>query len=53
MTRAQLMELHAEARRRRDAAQLGSDDFRAAAEEVARLEIAIAAAEEPPASAPD
>jgi hypothetical protein len=47
-TRASLMELHAAARQRRDEAELGSDEFRAAAEEVARIEIAIAALEEPP-----
>ncbi|MDQ3938249.1 MAG: hypothetical protein M3253_06160 [Chloroflexota bacterium] len=52
-SRAELMEQHAAARRRRDAAVLGSDDYRAAAEEVARIEIAIAALEEspPPAQA--
>lgn len=38
---------HVEARARRDAAPLGSDAFREAAEEVARIEIAIAASEEP------
>ena len=42
------MEEHARARQRRDAAALGSEEFRAAAEEVARIEIAIAQAEEPP-----
>jgi hypothetical protein len=47
-TRQELMELHSDARRRRDGAALGSDEFRAAAEEVARIEIAIAAIEEPP-----
>jgi hypothetical protein len=47
-TRAELMELHAAARRRRDAAPLGSEGFRAAAEEVARIEIQIARIEEPP-----
>jgi hypothetical protein len=46
-TRAGLMVEHAAARQRRDAAALGSDEFRAAAEEVARIEIAIAALEEP------
>ncbi len=43
-----LMERHRAARARREAAELGSDDFRAAAEEVARIEIAIARLEEPP-----
>ncbi len=42
------MERHAAARHRRDEAALGSDEFRAAAEDVARIEIAIAAVEEPP-----
>jgi hypothetical protein len=51
--RAALMEQHAAARRRRDSAPLGSDEFRAAAEEVARIEIEIARLEEPPAVAPD
>lgn len=41
------MELHTAARRRRDASALGSDDYRAAAEEVARIEIEIARIEEP------
>jgi hypothetical protein len=45
--RAELLAQHADAKRRRDAAALGSDEFRAASEEVARVEIAIAAAEEP------
>ena len=45
------MERHAAARRRRDEAELGSDEFRAAAEEVARIEIQIAASEEPPPAA--
>ena len=42
------MEMHAAARRRREAAALGSDEFRAAAEELARIEIHIASIEEPP-----
>jgi hypothetical protein len=42
------MAQHAAARARRDAAPLGSDEFRAAAEEVATIEVAIAALEEPP-----
>ncbi|HWH36209.1 MAG TPA: hypothetical protein VNT28_00345 [Candidatus Limnocylindrales bacterium] len=45
------MERHAAARHRRDQAELGSDEFRAAAEEVARIEIEIAATEEPPPAA--
>lgn len=46
-TRNELMEEHVAARQRRDAAPLGSDEFRAAAEEVARIEVAIAQLEEP------
>jgi hypothetical protein len=42
------MERHREARARREAAALGSEEYRAAAEEVARIEIAIAELEEPP-----
>ena len=42
-TRAELIALHAEARRRRNAAPLGSDSFRAAVDEIARIEIRIAA----------
>jgi hypothetical protein len=47
------MERHAGARRRRDASPLGSDEFRAAAEEVASIEIEIARLEEPSAEPPD
>lgn len=47
-TRESLMREHAAARGRRDAATLASDEFRHAAEEIARIEIAIAALEEPP-----
>jgi hypothetical protein len=46
--RIELLARHAEAKQRREAAPLGSDEYRAASEEVARIEIAIAAAEEPP-----
>jgi hypothetical protein len=46
-TRDKLMVLHAAARERRESAALGSEEFRAAAEEVARIEIAIASVEEP------
>lgn len=53
LPRESLMERHAVARRQRDAAPLGSDQFRAAAEEVARIEIEIARLEEPPAELPD
>lgn len=51
-SRAELMEKHRAACRRRDAAALGSADFRAAAEEVAQIEIEIARLEEPTAQAP-
>jgi hypothetical protein len=50
-TRTRLMEQHVEARRKRDAAALDSEGFRLASEEIARIEIAIAAAEEPAAEA--
>lgn len=42
-TREALMARHAAARQRRDSARLGSEEFRQAAEDVARIEIAIAA----------
>ena len=42
-TRAELLGLHAEARRRRNEAPLGSDAFRAAVDDIARIEIRIAA----------
>jgi hypothetical protein len=42
-TRAELMALHAEARRRRNAASGGSEDFRAAVDQLGRIEIRIAA----------
>jgi hypothetical protein len=41
-TRERLMAEWREARRRRDSAPLGGDEFRAAAEDIARLEIEIA-----------
>jgi hypothetical protein len=47
-TRAELLELHAAARRRRNAAPLGSDEQRAAIDEVGRIEIRIADIEQPP-----
>jgi hypothetical protein len=40
------MTRHAEAKRRRDAAPLGSEEFSEAAQEVARIEVEIAAREE-------
>ena len=52
-SRSDLMVLHTAAKSRREAAPLGSDAYRAACEEVARVEVAIAAAEEPrPGAAP-
>jgi len=48
--RSSLMQQHVAARARRDASPLGSDEFRAAADELARIEIAIARMEEPPPS---
>ncbi|HXG40761.1 MAG TPA: hypothetical protein VNJ28_07435, partial [Candidatus Limnocylindrales bacterium] len=41
-SREELLVRHAEARRRRNAAPLGSEEYRAAAEEVARIEVEIA-----------
>ncbi len=45
--RASLMKEHRTATVRRDAATLDSAEFRAAAKEVARIEVAIARLEEP------
>jgi hypothetical protein len=44
-TRAALLERHAEARRKRAAATLGSDAYREAADEIGRIEIRVAAVE--------
>jgi hypothetical protein len=46
--RSALMAKHVEARRRRDEAPLDGEAFRAAAEEITRIEVAIAEMEEPP-----
>jgi hypothetical protein len=46
--RSALMARHVEARRRRDEAPLDGEAFRAAAEEITRIEVAIAELEEPP-----
>ena len=46
--RSALMAKHVEARRRRDEAALDGEAFRAASEEIAKIEIAIAEMEEPP-----
>jgi hypothetical protein len=45
--RDELLVAHREARARREAASLGSDAFRAAAEDIARIEVQINALEEP------
>ena len=50
--RPELMAQHVEARRRRDTAVLDSAEYRDACEEIARIEVAIALAEEPPATSP-
>ena len=42
-TRAELLALHAEARRKRNTAALGSEDFRAAIQALERIEVRIAA----------
>ncbi len=49
-TRPELLELHVAARRRRAAAPLGSDEYRAAAEELATIEVRIAEIEQPAAA---
>jgi hypothetical protein len=45
LTREQLMVQWREARRRRDAADLGSDAWREAAEEIGRIEVEVARVE--------
>ena len=45
--RQRLLVEHRAARARREAASLGSDEYRAAAEEIARIEVAINKLEEP------
>jgi transcription elongation GreA/GreB family factor len=49
-TRPELIELHMAARRRRAAAELGSDEYRAACEELATIEVRIAEIEQPAAA---
>jgi hypothetical protein len=44
-TREELLVRHAEARRRRAAASLGSEAYREAADEIGRIEVRIAAVE--------
>jgi hypothetical protein len=44
-SRAELLERHTDARRQRNAAPLGSDAHRAAVDEIARIEVRIAAVE--------
>ena len=52
-TRAELLALHAQARKRRDSASLGEPDYRAACEEIAAIEVQIARVEiDPPAKRP-
>jgi transcription elongation GreA/GreB family factor len=46
-TRPELLELHLAARRRRAAAPLGSEEYQAAAEELATIEVRIAEIEQP------
>ena len=41
-TRAELLALHTDTRRRRNAAELGSDEHRAAVELIGRIEVEIA-----------
>ncbi len=41
-TRAELLALHAQARRRRDSAALGGPEYRAACEEISAIEVQIA-----------
>jgi hypothetical protein len=49
-TRPELIELHMAARRRRAAAELGSEEYRAACEELATIEVRIAEIEQPAAT---
>ena len=51
-TRSRLMAEHVVARQQRDSAPLGSEEYRLACEEIARIEVAIATAEEPVPQAP-
>jgi transcription elongation GreA/GreB family factor len=46
-TRPELIALHMAARRRRAAAELGSEEYRAACEEIATIEVRIAEIEQP------
>jgi transcription elongation GreA/GreB family factor len=48
--REQLLVQHRAVRARREAAALGSDEYRAAAEEIARIEVQINRLEEPDSS---
>ncbi len=50
-TRAALLTLHAEARRRRDRSALGGPDYRQACEDIATIEVQIARIEQPAAKA--
>lgn len=51
-TRASLMALHAKAVGRRSSLPLGSEEYRRAADEIASIEVAIAAATEAAAGTP-
>ncbi|CAN5702851.1 hypothetical protein BH24CHL5_BH24CHL5_05220 [soil metagenome] len=51
-TREELLAAHADARRRRDQAELDSAEFRAAAEQIAELEIQMNAFGEPKPALP-
>jgi hypothetical protein len=44
-TRDELLARHTDARRRRNAAPLGSDEFRDAVDEIGRIEVRVAAIE--------
>ena len=49
-TRQELLVLHAQARRRRNTAALGGEEYRAACQEIAAIEVRIAEIEVPVAS---
>ncbi|HEY7828040.1 MAG TPA: hypothetical protein VIB99_07385 [Candidatus Limnocylindrales bacterium] len=51
-TRAELLALHAQARKHRDSAPLGGPDYRAACEEIAAIEVQIARIEVAQAASP-
>jgi hypothetical protein len=51
-SRAELLALHAEARRRRDRSGLGGPEFREVCEEIAAIEVQIARIERPQPALP-